>query len=254
MSSYRPTGNTLSDGQIEVTAPSSIYGALSQPFGVSPEQFRAVMDPQYRAENPGLDPRRPYPTNQFSYMAGQGLANAWKGLQSNNLSSDAVGAVGGAGLATGLSYLVDAVRHRLLGGQPMSGGSRALIALLGAAGGGVANHMMRAGMKVGSAQWGEEGFMQDRMRHELARKVEDTYLPYDLKSKVLRMIDDLGGSDLLELARIVGPMAGGMAGVAIAKYFFGNSIIPAMLGGALGFAAGRSAFEPRVNAMGLPML
>jgi hypothetical protein len=239
---------------VEVVNPAAPGGALSQPFGVSPEALRATQDPGFAATHPEQDPRKPYPGYELSYRAGHELGNLWQRGQSNNMSSDAIGGVAGAGATLGLTYLIDALRRHVFGASPMSGMSRTALSLAGGAGGAVLNHSMRAGMKTGSAAWGEGGFGQDRMRQQLASQILASSLPYDLKSRILRELDQMGGSELSNLARIAAPLAGGMAGAAIAKYIFGDSVLPELIGGFLGFRAGRSAMSSRVNAMGAPMI
>jgi hypothetical protein len=252
-SPYRPTGSVLPGGKVEVVDPNAPGGALSRPFGVNPDELRATRDQAFAAANPHLDPRRPYPTNEVGYRMGQGMGNFWRKAQSQPWSSDLIGAGAGALGATGLTYLLDTLGYKFFDKRPMSGKARLLSALAGAAGGAGINHWMRNSVKTSSA-WSADAAQMTMLRQQLAARVMTSQLPYDLKSQVLRMLDRASGRDLSELARMVAPLAGSVVGVAIARFFFGNSFIPEVAGGMLGFAAGRSAFSPRVNAMGMQML
>jgi len=260
---FRPTGKTLPDGQVEVVDPAAEGGALSRPFGVSPESMRAMRDPAYAVMNPGADPRQPYPSDELGFRMGQGVGKYWDQAQRQNWSSNLVGAGAGAAGATALTYLLDAAGYKLFDKRPMRGRTRLLAALIGAGLGAGANHWMRANMKTanygsyrtsGIDNWGADAQQLLAIRQRLASQVTGSALPTDLKSQILRLLDRMGGQDLIALARIVSPLAGSMAGVAVAKFFFGNSFLPSVAGGLLGFAAGHSSLSPRRNAMGMPML
>lgn len=247
----RPTGNMTPDGKVEVVNPVT-GGASGTPTTLTRDQLRASMDPSFMARYPHLSPHRAWPTDELGYRMGSGLGKFWRKTQSRPWSSNLMGAGAGALGATGLSYLLDALGYRLFDKEPMSGKTRALFALSGLVGGGLLNNYMRKG--ASASGWSADAHQLMVIRQRLAAQVMGSALPVDLKSQVLRLLDQIGGQQLVELARVVSPLAGSIAGIAIAKFFFGNTYLPSVAGGILGAAAGHSALAPRRNAMGKMML
>lgn len=265
MTALRPTGNVSPDrSQLEVVDPSELDG-LTRPHMVTVPQYLTTVDSKYMGTHPWEYPRHPYPQDQPAYTAGQGARRMWDNLTSTNLGAGAVSGVAGAGAGLAGSYLLDALGYRLFGKKPMGVGGRALSALAGAAlsaaGHQYLTHSAQNRADQSAAPMHKESFSQNpeqlmQIRQRLASQVMSAGIPMDVKTQLLISLETLAGPQLMALARVIAPIGGSMAGVAIAKFIFGDSILPKILGGLMGGYMGSSALTPnyRLNAMGLQML
>lgn len=260
MTQLRPTGTVSPDrSQLEVVDPAE-PGGLDRPHMVTVPQYLSTVDRKYMATHPWEYPRKPYPQEEPMYRMGQGARKMWDSVTSSNTGSGVASGLIGAGGGLAGSYLLDALGYRLFGKKPMGAGGRTLSALAGAliAAGGQqyyrhqAQNQAQPMLKASGMQDDAQELM--RIRQFLAAQVMAAPMPMDVKSRVLQMLGNIGGQQLIEISRIVAPLGGAMAGAAIARFLFGGSIIPQMAGSLLGGYFGSSALSPRTNAMGQQMI
>lgn len=267
MTALKPTGVVSPDRtQLQVTDP-EIPGGDKQPSMVTVPQYLASVDPKYLATHPWESTRNPWPQNEPAYRAGQGIRKVWDNLNTTDMGSGIVSGVAGAGGGLAASYLLDSLGYRLFGKKPMGVGGRTLSALAGALlAAGAQQHYRRSArdsvaaypqpetVKMSFNMLRDDASQLMRTRQFLASQVMAASLPMDIKTQVLQMLDRLGGRQLVELSRFVAPIGGALAGVAIAKFFFGGSFLPQLIGGLTGGYLGNSALRPRLNATGHQML
>lgn len=268
MTALRPTGNVTTDRtQLEVVDPSE-PGGLDRPHMVTVPQYLTTVDSKYLGTHPWEYPRHPYPQNEPAYQAGRGARKIWDNLTSTNLGSGAVSGLLGAGGGLAGSYLLDALGYRLFGKRPMGVGGRTLATLAGAllTTAGQQYYRNNAQSRAAQSQMPQPEMFKTSMaqnpaqlmqlRQQLASQVMSAGMPMDMKTQLLMAIENLAGPQLMALARVIAPIGGAMAGVAIAKFIFGDSILPKLLGGIMGGIMGGSALTPnyRRNAMGQQMI
>ena len=248
-----PTGNTLNGGR-DVEVYDSAMGPeykYTMPYG----HYLANTNEAYGRAHPD-EMQRPYTQTSMPFQLGQGLQKSWRGIQSSDLGSNVVGGLMGAAGGLGASYLADMVGARL-GFKPLGPKARLLAALLGSGVGAYANNYYRhSDMQKASNAWpGAFDPGNDQLLRELSVKVMTSPdLDMGTKAKVMQVLNSLNSPELAQLARIAATAGGFAAGRAIARFLFGDSFLPAAVGGFLGGYSANSFMTPSFNAMGNPHL
>lgn len=263
----QPTGNVSPDGRtLEVTDPLNPEG-YAKTRNVTVPQYLSTVDDRYLATHPWEYPRAGSRVeNEPAWQIGQALRRGYDTLGSSRLGSGVLSGLVGAGGGLAATFAYDALGNRLFGKEPMGATGRLLAALAAAALSTGAQQYYRT--KAQNAVYAKEtgrktaSFLPvqtntarlEEIRRELSTKVTLSDLPYDLKTRLLRVIGQAGGSELVTLARVVAPIAGAAAGAALARFVFGDAILPKLFGAVIGGLTGHNALKPRLNSYGRPML
>ena len=262
MNALRPTGIVSPDRtQIEVTDPDSI-ATDAKPYMVTVPQYMASADPKYLATHPWEGTSKPYPQNTPAYGFGVGLRNKLYDITSTDTGASLLSGALGAGGGLAGSYLWDALGGKLWGKRPMGTTGRVLSALAGtllAAGGQryLSNSIngsltgKSAAFKVSSSMAEYDRLQQ--IKQQMAAQLMSSNLPLDVKSRILMALQSMAGNDLMSLAQFIAPFGGAAAGAAMAKFIFGDSFLPKLLGGLMGGYMTASSMTPKLNAIGEPM-